>query len=42
MKESNNQAGKGDKPRPVNKNQYDKNYDSINWGHKPRKKKKER
>lgn len=32
MKEPNNQSGKGDKPRRVNKNQYDKNYDSINWG----------
>ena len=31
---SNNQAGKGSKPRPVNKKQYDKNFDSINWGNK--------
>ena len=23
--------GKGDKPRPVNKNEYDKNYDAIQW-----------
>lgn len=24
-----NQAGKGDKPRPVNKEAYDKNFDEI-------------
>lgn len=24
-------AGKGDKPRPVNKKQYDKNFEKINW-----------
>ena len=29
-----NQNGKGSKPRPTNKKQYDKNYDSINWGDK--------
>jgi hypothetical protein len=23
--------GKGDKPRPFEKKQYDKNYESINW-----------
>ena len=23
--------GKGDKPRPSDKNQYDQNYESINW-----------
>lgn len=23
--------GKGDKPRPFSKEQYDKNYESINW-----------
>lgn len=34
---SNNQAGKGDKYRPVNKEQYNTNYDSIKW--KKRKKK---
>lgn len=28
---SKNQAGKGDKPRPVNKETYNANYDSINW-----------
>jgi hypothetical protein len=28
---SNNQAGKGDKPRPVVKKQFDKNYDEIVW-----------
>ena len=26
---STNQAGKGDKPRPVNKETYDKNFDEI-------------
>lgn len=29
---SNKQAGKGDKPRPVKKSQYNKNYDGIDWG----------
>ena len=30
MKNKNtSQAGKGDKPRPVNKKQYDENYDKI-------------
>ena len=29
---NNNQAGKGDKPRPVDKKQYDTNYDRIKWG----------
>jgi hypothetical protein len=24
-------AGKGDKPRPVDKKVYDKNFDSIKW-----------
>lgn len=24
-------AGKGDKPRPVNKKVYDKNFQEINW-----------
>jgi hypothetical protein len=24
-------AGKGDKPRPVDKKEYDKNYDQIRW-----------
>lgn len=24
-------AGKGDKPRPVKKPKYDKNYESISW-----------
>jgi len=28
---SNNQAGKGDKPRPVNKPQFDQNFDKIEW-----------
>ena len=31
---TNNQNGKGDKPRPVSKKQYDKNYESINWKRK--------
>jgi hypothetical protein len=25
-------AGKGDKPRPVDKKVYDKNFQEINWG----------
>lgn len=25
------QNGKGDKPRPVDKNKYNKNWDKINW-----------
>lgn len=29
-----NQNGKGDKPRPVSKKQYDKNYESIDWKRK--------
>jgi hypothetical protein len=29
MKSSTNQAGKGDKPRPVNKSKYDQNFDLI-------------
>ena len=28
---SNNQAGKGDKPRPVKKQQFDQNFDKIVW-----------
>jgi hypothetical protein len=28
---SNNQAGKGDKPRSVDKKQFDKNFDNIEW-----------
>lgn len=28
---SNNQAGKGDKPRPVDKKQFDSNFDQISW-----------
>ena len=28
---SNNQAGKGDKPRPIKKSQYDSNFDKIVW-----------
>ena len=27
---------KGDRPRPVDKKKYDKNYDSIDWGRKDR------
>ena len=26
------QAGKGDKPRPVNKAVFNENYDLIDWG----------
>lgn len=28
-------AGKGDAVRIANKPQYDKNFDQINWGHRP-------
>ena len=28
---SNNQAGKGDKPRPVDKKQFNNNFDKITW-----------
>lgn len=28
---SNKQAGKGDKPRPVNKKTFDKNFENIKW-----------
>ncbi len=31
---SNNQAGKGSKPRPINKEQYDGNYEKIDWSTK--------
>ena len=34
LKNHQNQNGKGDKPRPVSKKQYDKNYESINWKRK--------
>lgn len=27
-----NQAGKGDKYRPVKKSKYDENFDKIKWG----------
>jgi hypothetical protein len=27
----NNQAGKGDKPRPVDKKEFDSNFDKIKW-----------
>jgi hypothetical protein len=29
-------AGKGDKPRPVDKKQFDKNFEQINWQEKKR------
>jgi hypothetical protein len=29
-------AGKGDRPRPVDKARYDSNYERINWGKSPR------
>lgn len=28
---NNNQAGKGDKQRPTNKTQFDKNFEKIEW-----------
>ena len=31
---SNNQAGKGDKPRPVDKKQFNSNFDQIDWNFK--------
>ncbi len=31
MSETKIQNGKGDKPRPTKKSEYDKNYDNINW-----------
>jgi hypothetical protein len=31
---SKNQAGKGDKPRPVNKEHFDQNFDQIKWNSK--------
>lgn len=34
MSNQKTQAGKGDKPRPVKKSEYNKNYDAINWGKK--------
>jgi hypothetical protein len=37
MSNQNRQAGKGDKPRPVKKSEYNKNYDAINWGNKKKK-----
>jgi hypothetical protein len=30
-------AGKGDKPRPINKEQFDSNFDKINWNQKENK-----
>lgn len=36
----NNNAGKGDKPRPVNKKVYNSNFDNINWCEKKDKKNK--
>ena len=35
---SNHQNGKGSKPRPTDKKQYDKNFDAINWGDKKKNK----
>jgi hypothetical protein len=33
-----NQAGKGDKPRPVDKKKYDQNFNHIDWSaHKNKK-----
>lgn len=34
MNNSTHQNGKGSKPRPVKKSEYNKNYDAINWGKK--------
>jgi hypothetical protein len=32
------QAGKGDMPRPSDKQKYDEGYNSINWSNKKKKK----
>lgn len=32
MSDTKGQNGKGDKPRPVNKSVWDKNFDDIDWG----------
>lgn len=34
MSNNKNQAGKGDKPRPVDKKKYNENFDQIVWNHK--------
>lgn len=39
MNNQNKQAGKGSKPRPVKKSEYDSNYDAINWHRKNKKEK---
>ena len=31
MNNNTNQAGKGDKPRPVDKKQFNSNFDKISW-----------
>lgn len=33
------QAGKGDKPRPVDQKKYSENFDEINWKSKEKSKK---
>ena len=35
-------AGKGDKPRPVNKKTYNENFDQINWNRNDNQKKQYR
>jgi hypothetical protein len=37
-----NQAGKGDKYRPVDKKKYNDNFDSIKWKSKESKEKKDK
>ena len=32
---NNAQSGKGDKPRPVDKKKYNKNWEEIDWKKKP-------
>ncbi len=34
MSNNANQAGKGDKPRPVDKKQFNNNFDKISWDFK--------
>ena len=32
----NKHAGKGSKPRPIKLEEYEKNYDQIDWSNKPK------
>jgi len=37
MNNSTHQNGKGSKPRPFKKSEFNKNFDAINWGDKKKK-----